>query len=295
METQSPYKTTKPPKADSSKGYLDTVVRSRLIPYYQDDRATIYCGDNVSILKSIAQDSVDLTVTSPPYDNLRDYKGYSWDFERVATEICRVTKPGGVIVWVVGDATVNGSETLSSFKQAIYFVENCGMNLHDTMVYRKKNPLPVNKKTKRYAQSFEYVFVYSNGSPKTFNPIMKKCEHFGTGTSGKFRNKDGTLEGGGRKINETKIVDNVWEYDVGNYRSTSDLIAFDHPAIFPEQLAKDHILSWSNERDTVLDPFCGSGTTLKMAKRLGRRAIGIDISEEYCKISKMRITQCELF
>lgn len=279
---------------------LDERMGSPIIsPYYQDERCTIYHGDCLEIMKSIAQHSVDLIVTSPPYDNLRKYNGYSWNFERIATELCRIIKPGGVIVWIIGDSTINGSESLSSFKQVIYFVENCGMNLHDTMIYKKNGPAyPSNDK---YFQIFEYMFVISMGKPKTFNPINDRknlwyAQKFSKTRS--RRNKDGNVtvtkwdkeQGGefGKRFN-------IWKYNVGAGYTTKDEIAYKHPAIFPEQLAKDHIISWSNERDIILDPFCGSGTTLKMAKRLGRIAIGIDISREYCEISKMRVAQCELF
>ena len=229
--------------------------------------------------------SVDLTITSPPYDNLRDYKGYTFDFEAVAGELFRVTKEGGVVVWIVGDATVDGSETGTSFRQALYFIE-IGFNLHDTMIYQKNNyPFPPSN---RYFGVFEYMFVFSKGNPKTFNPIRVRTKNkCGTRNT---RKKDGSLikmkyETG----KEFRNKENVWIYTTGSNHSTRDKVAFKHPAIFPEQLAEDHIKSWSNEGDIVLDPMCGSGTTCKMALLNNRRFIGIDISEEYCDIANERI------
>ena len=255
----------------------------------------IYCMDAKEGLKLLPNDFVDLTVTSPPYDDLRTYKGYLFDFEPIAKELYRVTKPGGAVVWVVGDATVDGSETGTSFRQALYFKE-IGFNLHDTMIYRcKKPPLTHN----RYEQGFEFMFILSKGKPKTFNPIMKKNKYFGQNylrngdwASGKdgsaVRQRDGVA-----LVKEYGIKENVWEYFRKGSSHTSDKIAFQHPAIFPEQLANDHILTWSNEGDLILDPMCGSGTTCKMAMVNNRNYIGIDISEEYCEIARKRIAEHE--
>jgi site-specific DNA-methyltransferase (adenine-specific) len=246
----------------------------------------IISGDCVDVLKTFDDKCVDLTVTSPPYDNLRNYKGYSFDFENIAQELYRVTKDGGVLVWVVGDATVKGSETGTSFKQALFFKE-IGFNLHDTMIYSRyamPNTAP------RYSQDFEYMFVLSKGAVKTFNALEVPCEYAGVGTSPTSRGKDGVLVGKGRRIiKETKKQSNIWHFSAGAGKSTKDKIAHEHPAIFPESLAENHILTWSNEGDIVLDPFCGSGTTLKMAKLNNRLYAGIDISEEYCEISRKRV------
>ena len=226
---------------------------------------------------------VDLTVTSPPYDNLRNYNGYSFDFEAVAKELFRVTKQGGVVVWVVGDATIKGSETGTSFKQALYFKE-IGFNLHDTMIYYKKNPVPY--KQKRYNPSFEYMFVFSKGKIKTFNGIrIPRKTEFKVDTRNRFRYADGTLKPA-TTYHETndKLANNVWEVSC-SCPSTG------HPAPFPEKLAEDHILSWSNEGDLVYDPFMGSGTTAKMAKINKRNYIGSEISKEYCDIIEKRINE----
>ena len=254
----------------------------------------IYNMDCVEGMKHLSDNSIDLTVTSPPYDNLRTYKGFAWDFEATARELYRVTKPGGVVVWVVGDATIKGSETGTSFKQALFF-KKCGFCLHDTMIYEKHNPTP-NAKT-RYQQSFEYMFVFSKKRPKTANlieePRRNACNDKRTYRKKAFsRTKNGEFsEPKDYHVKENVPRRNIWTYKVGLYNSTSDKIAFDHPAIFPEQLANDHILSWSNEGDTVLDPFMGSGTTAKVAKELDRNYIGFEISKDYCEIAEQRIYQ----
>jgi len=233
---------------------------------------------------------IDLTVTSPPYDNLRDYNGYSFDFESIAKELYRVTKEGGVVVWIVGDATIKGSESGTSFKQALYFME-CGFRLHDTMIYKKNSyPFPPSN---RYYQQFEYMFILSKGKPSVFNGLRqqtkwrKKSKEIST-----TRQKDGsTKEMKYDKGKEDRLKDNVWDINTGYMRSTKDKIAYSHSAIFPEQLANDHIISWSNEGDLVYDCFMGSGTTAKMAILNNRNYIGSEMSEEYCEIIKERLKQ----
>jgi DNA modification methylase len=256
----------------------------------------IICGDNVDIMQQMDADSVDLTITSPPYDNLRTYNGYSFDFENVARELYRVTKPGGAVVWVVADATVNGSETLTSFKQAIFFRE-IGFNVHDTMIYAKTNPFGSSGKGQlRYRQAFEYMFVFSKGKIATFNPQKEPCVKAGKvekSSTRKAAQADGLSFDAKREIevtiNQEKVLRNIWEYHTGYMHSAKDKIAFEHPAIFPEKLVNDHIISWSNPSDIVFDPFGGSGTTAKMAKLTGRQYISVDISEEYCELARKRL------
>lgn len=246
----------------------------------------IYNMDCLEGLKLIDDESIDLTVTSPPYDDLRTYNGYKWDFENVAKELYRVTKNGGVVVWVVGDATKNGSESGTSFRQALFFKE-IGFNLHDTMIWYKGS-CPFPDKT-RYYQSFEYMFVFTKGKLKTFNPITdRKNKWFGTKVHGTLRQPDGSLKAPsglkvGREIREYGVRFNVWEQTPERNNKTG------HPAPFPEQLANDHIVTWSNEGDVVLDCFMGSGTTAKMAILNNRKYIGFELSQEYCEIAKQRI------
>jgi site-specific DNA-methyltransferase (adenine-specific) len=244
-------------------------------------------------MKTLEEKSVDMVLTSPPYDNLRTYKGYTFNFEGIAKEIYRVLKDGGVCVWVVGDATIKGSETGTSFKQALYFKE-IGFNLHDTMIYRKVNPVPLTHN--RYEQEFEYMFVFSKGVPKTFNPIKEPCKYAGqkrnrkyTLTSREYSNEIMRLRDEDEQTKSEKICGNIFEYQVGLKYG----IANKHSAIFPEKLAEDHILSWSNEGDIILDPMAGSGTTLKMAKKNNRNYIGIEISPEYIEIINKRLANLQ--
>lgn len=255
---------------------------------YKDE---ILTGDNVEIMRKMADGSVDLTVTSPPYDDLRKYNGYSFDFEAVARELYRVTKDGGVVVWVVGDATKDGSESGNSFRQALFFLE-IGFKLYDTMIYAKKNYVPLTHR--RYEQQFEYMFVLTKGRPVSFNPIKIPCKRFGETNRTRHRKTGDDIaigSGFGKDIKQTKTRPNIWFYGVGSGVSSPDKTAFQHPAIFPEKLAQDHILTWSNEGDIVLDPFGGSGTTAKMAKLNGRHFIHIDISDEYNAIARQRISE----
>jgi len=235
---------------------------------------------------------LDLTVTSPPYDGLRTYKGYSFPFEEIAKELYRVTKEQGVLVWVVGDATVKGTETGTSFKQALYLKE-CGFNLFDTMIYAKP-PRGAVGNNKTYWQTFEYMFIFSKGKPKTINLIYdRKNKESRDGDNGTKRLENGELlkvKRGG--YSEYGRRTNIWEYGIGKGQSTKDDFVFKHPAIFPEQLANDHIISWSNENDLIYDPFMGSGTTAKMAILNNRKYIGSEISEDYCKIIETRIKEC---
>ncbi len=249
----------------------------------------IYNEDCLDTMAKMPDNFINLTVTSPPYDNLRQYNGYSFDFESIAKELFRVTKQGGVVVWIVGDETVKGSETGTSFKQALFFKE-IGFNLHDTMIYQKSNPIPIQHN--RYQPCFEYMFILSKGKPNAFNPIMENTVN----PSGKLtitqREKDGSKNHGsgyGYKRNSKRYRHNVWKYNVGKNQTTKDSVAFEHPAIFPEQLANDHIISWSNEGDLVYDPFMGSGTVAKMCILNNRNWIGSEISSEYCEIIEERI------
>jgi len=251
---------------------------------------TIITGDSAEVLQSFPDACIDLTVTSPPYDNLRTYNGFTFDFEAIAKQLHRVTKIGGVVVWVVGDATINGSETGTSFKQALYFMQ-CGFNLHDTMIYEKAGcAFP---SSNRYNQIFEYMFVFSKDKPKASNLIKdKKNKWAGQSTFGNSSNrqKDGTIKSFGKRIiKDVGLRNNIWRYANGYGFGQKDKTAYSHPAIFPESLVQDHITSWSNEGDTVLDCFTGSGTTLKMAKLLNRHYIGIEMSAEYVSIAMQRI------
>ena len=260
----------------------------------KEPKGIILCGSCQTEMAKLPKESVNLTVTSPPYDNIRDYKGYCFeeeDFKKIVSELYRITKKGGVVVWVVGDATMKGGETGTSFRQALGFIAG-GFKLHDTMIYEKNtSSFPAQRKGKRYTQIFEYMFVFCKEKIKTGNLICDKANKWAGHTNwGKntHRGKNGKLV----KTKDIKPVpdfsprNNIWRYNVGKGFNSSDKDSHKHPAIFPEKLAEDHILTWTNEGDIVLDPFMGSGTTCKMAKKNGRKYIGIDMSEEYCALAK---------
>lgn len=253
-------------------------------------------GDCLVEMGNISDNAIDLTVTSPPYDNLRTYGGAidGWSFEKfkaVAKELYRVTKDGGVVVWIVGDATIKGSETGTSFKQALYFME-CGFNLHDTMIYIKNGGLNSGS-LQAYQQKFEYMFVFSKGKIKTFNLIKDRKNNKSEDVVKKKRLPDGTIVEQHFKSEEYGIRYNYWIYDTGGSKGTKDAYTYVHPAVFPEKLANDHIISWSNEGDIVFDPFMGSGTTGKMAILNKRNFIGIEMNDEYFAIAERRIKQTQ--
>lgn len=254
----------------------------------------IICGNAAMVMKEFPNNCIDLTVTSPPYDELRHYNGYEFDFYLIAEELYRITKKGGIVVWVVGDKIKNGNKSLTSFKQALYFQE-LGFNVHDTMIYKKKNTPFM--RTNAYTNCFEFMFVFSKGSPKTFNPLKTKTARQDFEMLVSNKGCDGVNKKILGQLKTEKTLTNIWEYAVGLGGTTNDKIAFSHPAVFPEKLAQDHILSWTNEEDVVFDPMCGSGTTCKMAFVNNRNYVGIDVSEEYCEIAKSRIksTQQKLF
>ena len=247
-------------------------------------------GNCVDIMRSWPDDIINLTVTSPPYDKLRDYKGYSFPFEEIADELYRVTAPGGVVVWVVGDR-INRGRSLTSFRHAIYFQE-IGFSAHDIMIYQKKNT-PFTR-SNAYTNAYEMMFVMSKGKPKTFNALKMPTQRHGMEMLTHNKLPDGINKKKLGELKKEKTRTNIWSYAVGLGGTTNDRIAFQHPAVFPEKLALDHILSWSNPGDLILDPMCGSGTTGKMALLQSRRFIGIDISAEYTEIARQRLADCGL-
>ena len=244
-------------------------------------------GDAVEILKSWSKACIDLTVTSPPYDDLRNYKGYSFDAESMLSAIHRVTKHGGVCVWVVGEK-INGGRSLSSYDHA-FIGRDCGFTVHDVMIYQKKNT-PF-QRSNAYTNCYELMIVFSKGKPKTFNPLKEPTKRHGWETAVSNKGPDAVNRKRPVELKKEKTKNNIWQYAVGYGGTTTDKIAFQHPAVFPEKLATDHILSWTNPGDIVLDPMCGSGTTCKMAFKNNRKWIGIDISKEYIEIAKNRLTQ----
>lgn len=269
------------------------------------DISGVYCADSTAQMQDLEEGSIDLTVTSPPYGKLRTYSGHDFNFEPMAKQLWRVTSEGGVLVWVVGDMLVKGSETGNSFRQALAFMD-LGFRLHDTMIYHKTNPIP--RRQRRYTQQFEYMFVFSKGEPKVWNPIMEPCKYAGVKSTGKYYETPDTempYRGSGKiekKIADQKVAGNVWSFFVGRNTaiekkanaSNKKVKKEYHPAVMNMELAERHIKTWSNEGDLVFDPMCGSGTTLIAAKKLRRRFLGFDIEERYVKMAARRIEEtCE--
>lgn len=249
---------------------------------------TIYHENCIDTLGKMADDILDMTITSPPYDDLRDYNGYHFPVEQIASALYLKTKPGGVVIWVVGDRTLNGDETLTSFHHALTFQE-AGFNVHDTMIYAKNNPIPSDC-GKRYRQCFEYMFCFSKGQPATFNPIMQPIKQEKAFKSFRITKVGRNDLAHDHVAPKQRKVNNIFSYNVGT-SSSKDKIAFRHPAIFPEQLVEDQINTWTNEGDLVYDCFMGSGTTAKVAHFLNRQWIGSEISGEYVKIAKERLAK----
>lgn len=254
----------------------------------------IICGDNCDVLGGFPRECIDLVVTSPPYDDLRTYGGHTWDFYGVAWQLKRVLKPGGVIVWVVNDQTIEGDESGASWFQASHF-KSLGLNLWDTMIWDKPW-CQYGDTGARYAGTWEYMFVLSHGKPSAVN-LLRDRRNLQAGSIKSTRfDRRATGDGGGQVTRSSPHIVSefgprkaIWEIPVGSEAPTIN--GKSHPAIFPEDLARDHILSWSNEGDVVLDPFNGSGTTSKMAREMGRRYIGIDVNQEYCEIAQKRLQQ----
>jgi site-specific DNA-methyltransferase (adenine-specific) len=263
---------------------------------------SIFNEDCRDTINRIENDSIDMVITSPPYGTMREYKGFQWNFsifQEIATGLKRILKPGGVIAWIVGDQVVNGSENCDSAKQKLFFYEKLGLRIHDTMIFQKHTGFPSGNN--RYLQSFEYIFIISKGSPKTFHKFLWVRKSFSLPGSPKCktrRGRDGII----REIENHdlqrfrecqsdghRIAGNVWYYPVGYRHSATNDIAYEHPAIFPENLVIDLLGSWSNENDLVYDPFCGSGTVPYVCLRTNRRYIGSEISQEYCDIIEKRI------
>lgn len=254
------------------------------------DDVTLYTGECAAVMRdNIPDGSIDLTVTSPPYDNLRTYRGFVFDFEAIAAQLWRVTKPGGVVVWVVDDQKQNGTESGESLRQVLRFMD-IGFSLHDKMIYEGLNGAMA--APDEYLQCFEMMFVLSKGKPQTVNLLHdRRNVRFGLESTPKTkRGRDGDLA-------EIHMVErsplgrrkNIWSYAVGGKTDGGN-----HPAQFPEALARDHIASWSNPGDLVLDPMMGSGTTGKMAVLAQRRFIGIDIAAEYVELARERIGRAQL-
>jgi DNA modification methylase len=249
---------------------------------------TIYNEDCCTLMREMIKKNikVNLTVTSPPYDDLRSYDGVgdAWNFDKfkeIANLLYDITSDSGTVVWVVGDACVKGGETLTSFKQALYF-KDIGFTCHDTMIYEKNSSsFPARRDGKRYTQIFEYMFVFTKGKIKTGHLICdRKNKWFGFtnwGSNTQYE-KDGTMKTTKdiKPVPEFSPRTNIWKYTTG-----FNINVGKHSAVFPYKLAEDHILSWSDEGDIIFDPFSGSGTVASAAINNKRKFIGSEIVEQY--------------
>ncbi len=253
---------------------------------------TITCCDCVEGMSRLLNDSIPLTVTSPPYDRVRLFA--PWDFERVAEELYRVSEPGGVVCWVVQDGFEKGGRTLTSFKQTLHF-SRLGFLLWDVLiVVAKSYQLPTKG---RYVSLFHYCFVLTKGRPNTVNLLRDKPNK----CAGKMkrtwhrRSPDGSMRRGllPQPIALYGRRSNVWDYATGFNTTTKDREAFAHKALMPEKLARDLIVSFSRPYDVVLDPFAGAGTTAKMAMLTGRRWLGFEIEPEYVALACERLRKAE--
>ena len=251
-------------------------------------------------MQQLDDECIDLVVTSPPYDDLRTYNDSSkWDqntFYAVAAQLQRVLKPGGVIMWNVNDATIKGSESGSSFRQALHFMDVCKLRLHDTMIYEKTGTaFASGVKSVRYTQQFEYCFILSKGKPKTVNLLCDKknkwAGHQSWGNA-QTRAKDGSIKDPGKKSKEIKewgVRTNIWKIKNSGGFGQKSKAAYKHPATMPEELARGHIKTWSKEGDLVLDPFMGSGTTAQVSVEENRNFIGFEIDDTYYNMCCDRI------
>ena len=254
----------------------------------QREHSGIHTAECTKFMKTMMDEGVvDLVVTSPPYDDLRDYDGFTFDCEAIAKGLFRVVKQGGVVVWVVGDR-INGGRSLTSFEHAFQF-RDAGFIVHDAMIFKKRNTPFMRKRA--YTNCYEFMFVFTKGAPATFNPLRSPSVRSGPAQVPYLKGADGINRKTERSLSEHKVRTNIWSYAVGKNGTTRDMYAFKHPAMFPENLARDHILSWSNPDDLVFDPMCGAGTTCKVAKATGRRWLGVDVSREYTSIAERRVNE----
>ena len=268
-----------PPEISELQPARDGVIRSSAW------LGRIVCGDNTEVLSGFPDACIDLVVTSPPYDDMRTYGGHSWNFETLAAQLVRVLKPGGVIVWNIADQTQNGSESGTSFEQALGF-KRFGLWLYDTMIWDKTN---ITTPTEgRYYDVWEYMFVLSKGKPSRLN-LLTDRKNIAAGGTYRSISKIGAEARSNKTLRVNTIPETSRRHNI--WRIPTEMGVDGHPAPFPERLAKDHIASWSNPGDVVLDPFSGSGTTCKAAKELNRQWCGIEINPEYCAIAEARLSQ----
>jgi site-specific DNA-methyltransferase (adenine-specific) len=252
----------------------------------------IICGDAVEELKKIPNNSIDILVTSPPYDGIRKYNGFNYDLHATGKEIYRVLKDGGVAIMVIQDQTKNFGKTLTSFRTIVDWVDNIGFKLFETVIYRKYGAEGA-WWNKRFRVDHEYMPIFLKGErPQYFNkdPLKIPSKHGGkTMTGGGTRLTNGIrIPTRAITINPMKCRGTIWEYMTAG---DGTRLKHKHPATFPDKLPYDFIQCFCPPNGVVLDPFIGSGTTALAAIELDRNYIGIDISKEYCDLARRRIKE----
>jgi site-specific DNA-methyltransferase (adenine-specific) len=250
----------------------------------------VYQQDCIVGMRKIPDGAIDLVVTSPPYDNLRDYNGYSVDLNETGKNIYRILKDGGVAVMVIQDQTKNFGKSLTSFRTIVDWCDNVGFKLFECVIYRKNGTEGAWWKN-RFRVDHEYMPIFLKGEkPQYFNKdsLKVKSKHGGKIMTG-FANRKTNGETGKsitKAINEMKCRGTVWDYLMAGDK---DPVKRKHPAPFPDKIPFDFINCFCPPNGIVLDPFVGSGSTVVGAKKLNRSFIGFDISEEYCNLTRKRL------
>lgn len=254
----------------------------------------IYCIDCVEGMKKIPDNSVDIVVTSPPYDGIRDYNGFNFDLHETGRGLIRILKEGGIVAMVIQDQTKNFGKTLTSFKTIIDWCDNIGFKLFECVIYRKHGSEGA-WWTNRFRVDHEYMPIFLKGEkPQYFNKENLKVPSIHGGKvmtgSGSRRTDGKTNARVTRPINTMKCRGTIWNYLMAGDK---DPIKRQHPAPFPDQIPLDFIECFCPPGGVVLDPFMGSGSTAVAAKKLNRKYIGFDTSEEYIKIAHARLRNTE--
>jgi DNA modification methylase len=249
-----------------------------------------HCAESSVALKKLPDNCIDIVVTSPPYDRIRDYNGFECNLHNIGEQLSRVLKDGGIIVMVIQDQTKDFGKSLTTFRTILDWCDNFNLKLFETVIY-KKHGAEGAWWTKRFRVDHEYIPVFLKGKrPAYFTKEHLKIpsKHAGktmTGCATRLTNGS-TLKSKKLKINPTKCRGTIWDYvtcgDGGKLKH-------EHPATFPDKIPVDFIETFCPPGGIVLDPFMGSGTTALAALNLGRNFLGFDISNEYVSLANKRV------